>query len=177
MNINDLYAKVHDFESKIRRNVQALSSCRESCSKCCYTDLSVFQIEADNIRNWFFQLNDIEKTYLKNRWKLSPKSMLNFKGEEVSSCSFLRNESCTIYEARPLICRTQGLGLKYKEGEETYLDICPLNESMLEELLDSELINLDLLNTILSQLEKMKAPGTQRKRMKLTDLLEELWTE
>jgi Fe-S-cluster containining protein len=40
-------------------------------------------------------------------------------------CVFLRDEVCTIYPARPIICRTHGLPLIYPNQQE--MEVCQLN--------------------------------------------------
>jgi Fe-S-cluster containining protein len=167
MTINDLYLKVSEFEKNISNETLSLSNCKNGCSRCCYVDLSVFQIEADNIRSWFHSLSSREKNTLQKKWQEPLSKMVNFHGEEVFSCPFLSNESCTIYEARPLICRTQGLALKFKDQQEEFVDICPLNEEMIENISTTEILNLDLLNLILSQLENIQSQGSGRERPRL----------
>lgn len=170
MNINDLYSKVAEFEKTISKEAQDKSHCKNGCSRCCYTDISVFQIEADNIKSWFENLADERKNEIRAKWSLPLNQTENFHGETVSSCPFLSNESCTIYEARPLICRTQGLALKFKDQSNEFIDICPLNEEMLDILSTKEVLNLDLLNLILSQLENLQSGGITRSRLKLSAL-------
>ena len=170
MQVKDLYQKVGEFSEGLSSDSQALSHCQKGCSRCCYVDLSIFHVEADNIQNWFEKLPTSQQTLLKEKWQKPLKSTENFHQETVSSCAFLHEEACTIYEARPLICRSQGLAMKFKEEEAEYLDICPLNEDMLEELTEKEVLNLDLLNMILVQLEKADAENAVRPRIKLTDL-------
>lgn len=159
--IHDLYKKVAQFERELGHEAKAKSQCKNGCSKCCYTDISVFEIETSNIKTWFHSLSQTQQMDLKALWKL-PRTE--------GSCAFLRNESCTIYEVRPLICRTQGLAFKFKNDGEEFVDICPLNDEMIPVLKDKEIINLDLLNMILSQLEKQDAKGTERARTRLADL-------
>jgi len=159
--IKDLYAKVAQFESDLGTDIKALSQCKNGCSKCCYTDISIFEVEASNIRKWFEALSPEQQSSIKEKWK-GPQTE--------GSCAFLRNESCTIYEARPLICRTQGLALRYVEDNEPYIDICPLNEEMIDEMEDKDVMNLDLLNMIVSKLETESAQGKNRPRVSLKDL-------
>lgn len=161
MEIKDLYTKVADFESRLSSELMSLSQCRKGCSKCCYTDISVFEVEAANIRNWFNTLTDPQKSELHSKWTAPSNE---------GACPFLHEEACTIYEARPLICRTQGLALSFKEDDQLYADICPLNEKMLDELDHKQFLNLDLLNLILSQLEKNDSPSQNRERVKLSAL-------
>lgn len=161
MGIQDLYDKVASFEAQLTTNL----NCKNGCSGCCYVDLSVFELEANNVRRWFKGLAEKSRDELREKWKSPLKE---------GACAFLRDESCTIYPARPLICRTQGLAFKFRLGGEEYLDICPLNEEKLELMGEGEILNLDLINLILSQLEKNDSNDKARARVLLTDLLKEL---
>lgn len=168
--LHDLYSKVDKFEKDISQNYHAQLSCKDGCSKCCYTDLSIFQVEADLISNWFTGLPAIHKLSLLKKWQEELKTTKNFQDETVSSCVFLNHESCTIYEVRPLICRTQGMALKFKYEDENFIDICPLNEAILDHLNESEVMNLDLINKILSSIEYQDADHEVRPRVELKTL-------
>lgn len=159
--ISDLYKKVAHFETQLSDDIKSKSLCKNGCSKCCYTDISIFEVEASNIKKWFAGLSVDQQNEIREKWKIP---------QTEGSCAFLRNESCTIYEARPLICRTQGLALRYVEEGEPYIDICPLNDEMIEEMEDEDVMNLDLLNTIVSKLETESAAGKNRPRISLKDL-------
>jgi len=161
MKIEDLYQKVREFEVQLRPALTSLSNCKKGCSQCCHTDISIFEVEAKNIRNWFKGLSEDERSQIKANWS---------EKKAITACAFLRNDACTIYEARPLICRTQGLALQFKDNLETFLDICPLNEAMLDTVKTSEIMNLDLLNQILAEIERMDANGSIRERSKLESL-------
>lgn len=169
MKLNDLYDKVKDFESNITNNALKHSSCANGCSKCCFVDLSVFSIEAINIKEWFLNLSESEKKLLQKKLKSPPKQDVNFHGETVNSCAFLYENSCSIYPVRPLICRTQGMALMV---EKNYVDICPLNSKMLDVLKNSDVINLEILNQILSQLQLHYQKNS--KRITLSSLANEL---
>ena len=168
MNIKDLYHKVAEFEAKLSEKSRSLSQCKAGCSRCCYTDISVFSVEADNIRSWFSSLDDDQKHILRLSWKKNLRETENFFGDKVQSCAFLSDEKCSIYEARPLICRTQGLAFAFREAETSFVDICPLNEPVIDSLVPTDIVNLDLLNTILAKLD-----GSQGQRVKLSDLKDE----
>lgn len=62
----------------------------------------------------------------------------------------LVNDRCSIYELRPLICRTQGLPLLLEtEDGEAEVDFCPLNftaENAVADLDEAHLVPLDELN-------------------------------
>jgi len=136
--IVSLHENASDFFDKVFTKNSLQMDCKKGCSKCCQTDISVFEIEADRIRQWFNSQSIEEKIKLKSLWCI-PSVKVN--------CSFLVNDNCTIYEARPLICRTQGLPL-YLSSENS-LDYCPLNfKSGNPE--KSDWLNLERMNTLLS---------------------------
>lgn len=89
--------------------------CRRGCSDCCDDELTVFVIEAERIRREFGELLATAEPHSPGR------------------CAFLdRAGACRIYTARPYVCRTQGLPLRYlaedEDGEVFEVrDICPLN--------------------------------------------------
>ena len=93
------------------------------------------------------------------------------------SCPFLMDNRCSIYPARPLICRTHGLLLRNVNIRERIMPSCPYNFATTELAdiddsfaLDSEKISINLarLNAAYCMLlgDKNKATG----RIKLSDL-------
>lgn len=87
--------------------------CKKGCHACCLDGLTVFEIEAERIRALFGD---------------------SLRGTKASSkgCAFLGPDGeCRVYEARPYVCRTQGLPLRWfdEEGGELveFRDICELN--------------------------------------------------
>jgi uncharacterized protein len=169
MSLKDLHQKIHDFEQSISSDALRLSQCKAGCSGCCYVDLSVFEIEAQFIRDWFQALPTTDRATLETCWSTPTEPT-----QEAKPCAFLYREQCTIYEARPVICRSQGLALKFDYQGAEALDICPLNEEMIDLLDEHEILNLDTLNTILARLEMNEAGGAPRERMALKDLRAEL---
>ncbi len=109
---------VHAAVTKVARHLEMVHAerlhCREGCSSCCVDELSVFQVEADLIREHHAAL------------------LSDGAPHPVGACAFLdEGGSCRIYEERPYVCRTQGLPLRWLEDgpESTELrDICPLND-------------------------------------------------
>jgi uncharacterized protein len=158
-----LYQKVAQFESRMTLATKEKLQCKKGCSQCCYVDLSVFEIEAQSILNWFIQLSSLQKKQKLTQFEIP---------QEDGACVFLKNEECLIYEARPLICRTQGLPLHFiNEAQEVQRDICPLNDEATPHLQPHEILNLDMLNSVLSQLESQDAKGLMRQRVPLRDLI------
>lgn len=90
--------------------------CRRGCANCCVDEVTVWNIEAENIRH------------------TNQAFLLAEKPNENGGCAFLdQNGACRIYESRPYVCRTQGLPLRWFDDvdQEIYefRDICPLNET------------------------------------------------
>lgn len=84
--------------------------CKNGCDLCCI-DFSIFPVE------FYYILN-----HLKNE-RLDSADHLR---EDV--CVFLKNHSCTIYQFRPIMCRTQGFPLVYVNDDgEAELSACHLN--------------------------------------------------
>jgi Fe-S-cluster containining protein len=168
MDINDLYQKVAEFEQNLSKDFTSKLQCKKGCNQCCYVDLGVFEIEAENIRNWFANLPKHEKQKIRSKLETPQQIKENFHGNNVSPCHFLRGEECVIYPVRPLICRTQGNALSFQQEGKNYLDICPLNTSAVEDMQRNDSLNLDLLNTILVQLNQEK--GLEFNRVPLKDI-------
>jgi Fe-S-cluster containining protein len=94
--------------------------CARNCSQCCSAEFSVHPGEAALILETFTPLSTPEKEEKRRRFMQSPTR---------GSCAFLCEGSCTIYESRPVICRTQGAPLcttDEKKGLKK-LTACPLN--------------------------------------------------
>lgn len=165
MALKELYQKVAEFENGLSPFTRSKMQCQNKCSRCCRVNISVFQVEADLITAWFVGLSEEQKQILKKSWLVS---------SENGVCSLLKNDSCTIYETRPLICRTQGLVFRFIQDSKELLDVCPLNKDVLEKVQPKEILNLDLLNLILSQLESVDAQNQFRERINLSDLQQKL---
>lgn len=157
--INSLQENASGFFDKVQSKYSAQMKCAEGCSKCCYTDISVFEVEAENIKEWFNSLDEQKKSELKTLWQTPVES---------GACSFLYNDRCSVYEARPIICRTQGAPLFLQA--ENILDYCPLNfEAGDPDKVDW--LNLDRLNTLLSFAASTSGLDKRLRLKKLKDLL------
>lgn len=119
--INEILAKLYmDVDRQVKQLTQSLKgrlNCRKGCSDCCVDDISVSHIEADNIR---FHYADLLK---------------NDTAHPAGACAFLDEQgACRIYDARPYVCRTQGLPLHWLEQIEdgqtvAMRDICQKNDA------------------------------------------------
>ena len=104
---DEIDRKAGELEKIHRQRLQ----CKNTCNDCCVDEITVFEIEAERIRADFAELLAQDEPYPEGK------------------CAFLDTQgSCRIYAARPYVCRTQGLPLRWTEDEYEYRDICVLNE-------------------------------------------------
>lgn len=66
--------------------------CKEGCSDCCGPALQ-FPIENQNIKRYLFNRNQLAKVH------------------KTIDCPYLKDNKCTIYPVRPIICRLFGVVL------------------------------------------------------------------
>lgn len=117
---DELLLELHRFVDEAAADLAAKHGdrlrCGVGCAECCVDDISVFEVEAQRIRD---HCTDLLTTG-------SP--------HPEGACAFLDDAgACRIYEHRPYVCRTQGLPLRWideVEGGEMaeFRDICPVND-------------------------------------------------
>lgn len=132
---NDIDQLAHKLFDIHQSHVQ----CKKGCDLCCM-DYSIFPIE-------FFYI----KQKLGNAILPEPE-----KKTDAASCIFLKNHECTIYEHRPIICRTHGLPLLYlnNESEEWELSACDLNFTDFDNFDDENTFPQDKFNSRLFMLNE-----------------------
>jgi len=114
--IASLHADVDRATRRLHTVHAARLQCRKGCSSCCIDDLTVFEVEAAQVRRRHAEL------------------LATGTPHAVGACAFLDERgACRIYAERPYVCRTQGLPLRWSEegddGAVERRDICPLNEA------------------------------------------------
>lgn len=143
-----LHACVDDAASKLTSNQPV--ACRRGCAACCIDDLTVFDIEAERIR------------------RAMPAGAPHPSGR----CAFLDDEdSCRVYAVRPYICRTQGLPLRWFDGEFEFRDICELNDGTtpVETLAPDACWTIGPMESALASLEE-KWDGGEMRRVSLRQI-------
>lgn len=133
--------------------------CAKGCASCCVDDLSVYEIEAENIRRHHAEL------------------LASGSPHPGGACAFLdQTGACRIYPHRPYVCRTQGYPLRWfaagPDGDEVeWRDICPINEDErpIIELLPQDCWTIGPAEERLAQLQTA-LPGGRMCRIRLRDL-------
>ena len=152
--------------------------CRAGCAGCCHHHLSVFAVEAEEA------LAAIETLPAPIRARVEEQAREVIKREargEPVACPLLVDDRCSIYESRPLICRTQGLPLLIEaEDGELEVDFCSLNfteAGAVDVLHEDHLVPLDALNLRLAlvNLKHCRETGlgdeASGERMKMADII------
>lgn len=102
-------AKVDAFVAAVGERRAAELACRRGCSGCCQVQLSVSAVEAQALRAAILTLASGARERLRARASEDP--------APGGPCVMLEEDgACAVYGARPLVCRTQGLPLRYPAG-------------------------------------------------------------
>jgi Fe-S-cluster containining protein len=122
----------------------AAISCGLRCSSCCLA-FSVLPIEAACLREAIVALPSVSRD--------RPRKNLQ---EDADRCPLLIDDLCSIYAARPVICRTQGLPLAYVDEERQTIEVsaCPLNYPDDYAFVPENLLFLDQFNARLFELNR-----------------------
>ena len=169
MQHDELGTEVKDLHHQIDDAVTVLSEihgerlkCKLGCASCCIDGISVFNVEADNIRDWVGE------------------KLQGHKPSEEGKCAFLTDSgACRVYPVRPYVCRTQGLPLRwidFESGTEKR-DICPINEpgENLLSLSEKSCWEIGPTEMQLRSLEEETGLNSKKqKRVRLRDLFYEL---
>jgi uncharacterized protein len=146
----ELQGRVDEKFAEILGRYQDAFRCRAGCHSCCKPSLTVNRLEAAAIADYLSSRPELVAS-LRKLAEEKP-----FKGKR---CEFLSADgACGIYEARPLVCRSHGAPLQFKDGtKEDALrlrDVCGLNFTGRDigQLPADAVFNLDTLNTLLAVL-------------------------
>lgn len=159
----DLQKRVDEKFAEIHRAQAEHMACRSGCHSCCKPDLTLSLLEAEAIRSY---LAEHPETAARAQ---QAEAEDPFRGKR---CSFLAaTGDCTIYEARPLVCRSHGLPLQFSqpaEPETKIRDACELNFATVKlgELPSAMVLNQDTIHMLLALLNK-RAFGKKLDRVPL----------
>ena len=137
-------------------------ACRAGCSGCCQHHLAVFPVEADFIAAALAALPLEKQQQIAQQAR---DAQVNEAHNLAVACPLLVEDRCSIYHARPVICRTQGLPLLLEaEDGAPEIDFCPLNftaPDALNDLSEDKLVPLEKINLQLAvlNLQHCRAQG------------------
>ncbi len=190
----ELRERISERATDLAERYSSRLRCRRGCSFCC-EEITVLPIEIESVRLWLERLtpprpdqdgsregnpdgsagrrNDASAPEPRRSVDRSAHGVFPVSGR-ASRCAFLdRDGACTVYGARPIICRTHGLPLSYRiyeydwKGREVnperpeYTDLwCDLNFTELDEASAAAFfdghgrINMDAINRELETLNE-----------------------
>ena len=166
------------FAAKLQSRYSKHLVCRAGCSGCCHHHLSVFAVEAEEARAAVEAL----PAQVRARVEDQAREVIEREAQgRPAVCPLLVDDRCSIYQSRPLICRTQGLPLLMEaEDGEQEVDFCPLNfteAGAVDDLDEDHLVPLDALNLRLAlvNLQHCRETGqgdeASGERVKMADIV------
>ena len=156
--------------ARIARDYPDALNCRAGCADCCRL-AGVLPVEAASLYLAGQALPSPAREQLRRRLADPARGDV---------CPLLVAERCSLYAARPIICRTHGLPLLIDEGGNARVDRCPLNFTGYAALPGAAIIHLERLNTALVTVNhqfksRIFPAGGVPERVPLTDLLALPW--
>lgn len=141
-NYKDLIKKVDDKFQEIYGRHKDQFQCQKGCYSCCKKDLSVSGVEALQIKNYIAQ----------------NKEALSLDQGKEGFCDFLSEKGeCLIYPVRPIICRSHGAPIAFKDSiddleSKQHRDVCDLNftDMDIQDLNPQDIMNIDTVNMLLA---------------------------
>jgi len=135
-----LLERVDRFSAAVTARFPEHVTCHRGCDACC-THIGVLPVEGFALAMAVAARPEAEAAEVRARaWRM----------RLGGGCPLLEENSCLLYEARPVICRTQGLPLLLEENGRQRVDYCPLNFQGLESLPGDLILNLEILNQSLA---------------------------
>ncbi len=143
----NLQLETDQITSQLTERYQPYLQCGAGCSGCCQHHLSLFPVEAANVKNAIQNLSPEKQAQVRAQ---AQEVIAKEIHSESVTCPLLIEDNCSVYEARPIICRTQGLPLLYEaEDGEHEIDFCPLNfnsDEAIAALDEAHVVPLDPIN-------------------------------
>lgn len=155
----ELWQKVDAFFERARAAHGAAITCRAGCDARCHRRFSVTGVEADALRRHLDALGGAAREALRARAVAG----------DPARCAALDDDGrCGVYEARPLICRTHGLALRFRDDRRhlPLLDACPKNyaDVNLASLDPTTVLDQTTLSTVVAALDALHADAVGRPR-------------
>ncbi len=107
--ISEDFVKIFEFQKEYLH-------CKKGCALCCKRgDYPLSQIEFDYLMKGYELVDENTKNIIKN-------NIENIKNGDKDSyiCPFLINDVCSVYEYRPIVCRTFGVLTEDSKGNPSF---------------------------------------------------------
>ena len=169
-NYRALLAKIDAFQAQASQRRAADLACKAGCDGCCQVHLEVSAVEAESLAEALGALDAEAATAMEERALAADPA--------TPRCPMLNDTGrCEVYEARPLVCRTQGLALRYPAGVipresvlaragDAEITWCPLNFTQAgpegEDVLDAERVDQMLAIINHQQAEQAGTDASER---------------
>src|SRR5262245_20888536 len=103
---SELATKVDAFFARVQSRHGADMLCGSGCHHCCHVRLSITQVEAQAIRDELAGWTNERKQALTSNASAAP----------ADRCAALHEGRCSIYAARPIVCRSHGAPIRLREA-------------------------------------------------------------
>lgn len=144
-NYRALLKKVDERCREIERDYRRHIACRKGCAECC-CHFSIFPVEAVALAESLRKRPEKQVEYLREKARNATLE---------SPCPLLEKQTCLLYDARPIICRTHGLPVFFVQDGRMTVDYCPLNFRDLDSIPLNAAIDLDRLNDALASVNRL----------------------
>ena len=142
------YLEIMDYKLDEMFKKQApFIKCKKGCAYCCKDgEYPISELEYINLMLYYSKLPSEIKGNINKKVKI----LLEKKREKMYECPFLINNECSVYPARPIICRTFGLIYYLNDGRKK-IPFCVNIDLNYSEVFDKET----------STIEKCAPDGTE----------------
>jgi Fe-S-cluster containining protein len=155
--LDELNAKIDGFFARVSGRHGDDMQCATGCSDCCHVQLSITAVEAAAVRAHV------------ETWPVERRTALAERGPH---CAALDGAGrCRIYEARPVVCRSHGVPIRFREGSLPVIRNCHRNFTHTEPAPDC-VLDQETLSILVLAVDK--AAGGDGSRIELAQLLGDL---
>jgi Fe-S-cluster containining protein len=176
--LGELTAKVDGFFARVADRHGTDMQCQTGCSDCCHVRLTVTAVEAAAIRAHAAALPHSVRRQLvggaprREAETVSPPDTASDNRD--AHCAALdAGGRCTIYEARPLVCRSHGVPIRMRSASLPVVQACHRNFRRTTPDADCVLDQATLSATLLA-INAAESPSHAGDRVELAALLAEL---
>jgi len=115
-----LRRRVEDHFAAAQARSPGAMQCRSGCADCCRARFGVFGVEAERIASALSELAHRDP-------ELRARVRAQADDPDHDACALLVDDRCSVYDARPMICRSHGLAVRVRDEAGERIEGCPLN--------------------------------------------------